>query len=167
MEKEDILKMVGETVAQSSKPVVFKIKPKNRLHRYFMKKGLMKSELIFDIQQITVGNRWRFSSKAIKLPKDTFENGKLNLLKAWEAVHNHTDDFLYIAAVCIQNDDREPSKSLIKNLRRLPEGKFLELLELSLNKSGVINFMKSIVLIIGESVLNVQDLDVIPVKDQE
>lgn len=147
----------GDTITEKSTPVNISIRPKNWIHKILMKKGFMKSERVYDITPILVGNRKRVSAIAVRLPKDTFENGKLNLVKAWQAINDHTDDFLTVVAICIENRKQEPSKELINKLRWMPDEEFMKLLDASLTMAGVPNFMKSIVWISGQSVLNVPE----------
>lgn len=157
MQEIDVLSLVGEAVTEKPKDVDINIHPRNWLHKFLMKKGLMKSIKVYEVTPILVGNRERVSSIAVKLPKDTFENGKLNTSKAWEAVNKHTDGFLYVVAVCIENRKSEPSKALIERLRWMPDVEFMKLLDASLTQANVPNFIKSIIWINGQSVLNVQE----------
>lgn len=157
MQEKDILSLVGETITDKSKDVEIKIWPRNWLHKFLIKKGFMKSIKVYEITNILVGNRLRVSSIAVKLPKDTFNNGKLNTAKAWEAVNKHTNDFLYVVAVCIENRKAEPAKALIEKLRWMPDVEFMKLLDASLTMADVPSFMKSIIWINGQSVLNVPE----------
>jgi hypothetical protein len=169
MNIQDTLSLAAETVTEKPKEVPVKIHPKNWLHKFLMKKGFMKSIKIYEISPILVGNRKRVSSIAVKLPKDTFEGGILNTMKGWQAAFDHTDDYLYLVAVCIENKKAEPSKALIEELRWIPDPEFMKLLDASLTMAGLPNFMKSIVWISGQSVLNVPEPEktVIPAKEQD
>jgi len=169
MNIQDTLSLAADIITEKSTEVPIKIRPKNRLHKFLMKKGFMKSIKVYEITPILVGNRLRVSSVAVKLPKDTWEHGKLNLMKAWQATNDHTSGFLYVVAVCIENRKAEPSKALIEELRWMPDEEFMKLLDASLTMAGVPNFMKSIILISGQSVLNVPEPveTVKPAKEQD
>lgn len=169
MDINDILSKAGDAITEKSTPVTIKIRPKNWLHKLLIKKGFMRPEVIYDITPILVGNRERVSSIAVKLPKDTWANGKLNTMKAWQAVNEHTKDFIYVVAVCIENKPSEPSKALIEKLRWMPDDEFMKLLDASLTMANVPSFMRSIIWISGQSVLNVPESipTVKPAKEQD
>lgn len=167
MDEKQILKMVGETLTNKKKPVTIDIPVRNSIHKKLMDWGWLPKTKTYMISPILVGNRYRVSSVAIGLPDDTFDNGVLDFAKAWQAVNDHTEDFIYIVAVCIQNREKEPSNRLLKKLRWINDEDFFKLLDVSLTQAGLPSFMKSIVLIKGQSVLNVPEPAVIPAKEQE
>ncbi|WP_133575170.1 hypothetical protein [Pedobacter metabolipauper] len=169
MNIQDTLSLAADTLTEKTKQVEITIRPKNWLHKYLIKKGFMKSTKIFEITPILVGNRKRVSSIAVRLPKDSWDNGILNTMKAWKAVDDHTDHFIYVVAVCIENRKAEPSKALIEELRWMPDPEFMKLMDASLTMAGLPNFMKSIVWISGQSVLNVPEPEntVKPAKEQD
>jgi len=156
-EKLQALSLVGEVITEKSKSVTIKVKPDNLIEKLLMKIGLMKTERVFEISPILVGNRYRVSSVANKIPEDLFDKGRISETKAWKAVQEYTDYFIYIVAVCIQNNKKEPSKALLKYLRWVEDREFFDLLDKSLTLAGVELFMKSIILIKGQSVLNVPE----------
>lgn len=167
MQEQDILRKVGEALTQKDKTIEIEIKPAGKLQKLLMKKGFLKSKKVFKISPILVGNRYRVSAVAVNLPKDIFQNGKVNLTKAWEAIQKHTDDFIYIVGVCVQNTEKEPSKRLLRSLRWMDDQQFLKILDASLSQAGVTSFMNSIVLISGASVLNVEEPAANPAQEQE
>lgn len=167
MQEKDILSLVASTLTEEAKTIEIDIVPSTWLQKLLIKKGFLKSKKVYSIKPILVGNRYRISSVANRLPGDTFENGKLNLSKAWEAIEAHTEDFIYVVAVCIQNDRNAPSKRLLESLRWMDDKEFLKILDASLSQVGVTSFMNSIILIKGANVLNVQDPDVTPAAEQE
>ncbi|RQO70289.1 hypothetical protein DBR43_19910 [Pedobacter sp. KBW06] len=167
MKEQELLRKVGEALTQKDKTIEIEIKPAGRLQKLLMKKGFLKSKKVFKISPILVGNRYRVSAVAVNLPKDIFQNGKMNLTKAWEAIQKHTDDFIYVVGVCIQNTEKEPSRKLLRSLRWMDDQQFLKILDASLSQAGVTSFMNSIVLISGASVLNVEEPAANPAPEQE
>jgi len=160
-ELNNILAQVGKTVIQQPKTVEVEIRPKNWLQKLLMKKGFLKSKKVFTIYPISVGNRFRISPVALKIPEGLFsknvEEGEL-----WKAIKDHTEDLIYVVAVCIENRRKEPSGALLSFLRSIDDEKFYELLDASLSMAGVPNFTKSIILIRGQNVITAKDADVKP-----
>lgn len=156
-EKLQALAKVARVFTEKSDPVIVPISPSNFLQRILMKVGLMKSRKVFNINPILVGNRFRVSEVANLIPNDLFENGRISETKAWKAIQDHTDHFIYIVAVCIQNNKKEPSKALMDYLRWIDDRQFFELLDKSLSLAGIELFMKSIILMKGANVLNVPE----------
>lgn len=160
-ELNNILAQVGKTVIQQPKTIEVEIRPKNRLQKLLMKKGFLKSKRVFTIYPISVGNRFRISPIALKIPERLFskqvEEGEL-----WKAIKDYTEDLIYVVAVCIENRRKEPSKALLNFLLSIDDEKFYELLDASLSMAGVPNFTKSIILIRGQNVITAKDADVKP-----
>lgn len=158
-ELKNILAQVGKTVIQQPKSVEVEIKPKNWLQKLLMKKGFLKSKKVFTIYPISVGNRFKISPIALKIPEGLFSQ-KVEEGELWKAIKDHTEDLIYVVAVCIENRRREPSKALLNFLRSIDDEKFYELLDASLSMAGVPNFTKSIILIRGQNVITAKDADV-------
>jgi hypothetical protein len=160
-ELNKILAEVGRTVVQQPKTVEVDIRPKNWLQKLLIKKGFLKPNKVFTIYPILVGNRFRISTVALNIPDAIFspnvEEGEI-----WKAIKDHTNDLIYVVAVCIQNNKKEPSKALLDYLRWIDDAKFYELLDASLSMIGVPNFTKSIILIRGQNVISGKDADVTP-----
>lgn len=168
MTELELLQQEGETVTEKSKTITISNRPKNGIEKLLMKIGLMKRERVFEISPILVGNRLRISARAcFDVPENLFVDGILDLEKAWPVIKSRTDDFIYIVAVCIQNNRNEPSKRLLEYLRWTSDEEFFNILDKSLSMAGLKSFMHSIILIKGSSVLNVQEKDVTPVMDPE
>lgn len=160
-ELNNILAQVGKTVIQQPKTVEVDIRPTNWLQKLLMKKGFLESKKVFTIHQISVGNRFKISPIALKIPDGLFSS-KVEEGELWKAINDHTEDLIYVVAVCIQNREKEPSKALLKFLRSIDDAKFYELLDASLSMAGVPNFTKSIILIRGQNVISAKDADVTP-----
>jgi hypothetical protein len=160
-ELKAILAQASKAVIQQRKPIEIDIKPTNWLQKLLMKKGFLKSKRVFEIAPILVGNRYRISGVALKIKAGIFSPGFTNE-ELWKAIQEHTDDLIYVVAVCIQNNKKEPSKGLLNYLRWIDDDKFFELLDASLAMLGVVNFTKSIILIGGQNVITAKDADVTP-----
>jgi hypothetical protein len=167
IEQLESLIKAGEAITEKSELITVIIKPKNWFEKLMMKVGLMKRVKVFEISPILVGNRFRVSTVALKISNDIFTDGKVDVNKCWEAIRLHTDDYLYVVAVCIQNNKNEPSKALIEYLRWLPDNQFFRLLNTSLSMAGLPSFMSSTLLIKGSNVLTAPEKDAIPAKEQE
>lgn len=165
-ELKNILAQAGRTVVQDPKTVDVDIRPKNWLQKLLMKKGFLKSKKVFTIYPVSVGNRHRISSIALKIPDGLFSGG-LDEGEVWKAIQDHTHDLVYAVATCIQNNEKEPSGKLIKYLLTLDDSKFYEMLDASLSMAGVPNFTKSIILIRGSNVISVPELDAINASTPE
>jgi len=167
IEQLEALIKVGEAVTDKSETVTIIIKPTNVFEKLLMKIGLMKQVKVFEISPILVGNRYRVSSIALKITQDIFTDGKIDVNKCWKAIKEHTDDYLYVVALCIQNNKKEPSKALIEYLRWLPDAQFYRLLNASLSMAGIPGFMNSTLLIKGSNVLSVPEKVATPAMEQE
>ncbi len=166
-EKLQALGFAGEVITEKSKSVTIIVRPGNLIEKVLMKIGWMKTERVFEISPILVGNRLRVSALANKIPNNLFENGRISETKAWQAIQDYTDHFIYIVAVCIQNNKKEPSRHLLEYLRWIDDRQFFQLLDKSLSLAGIELFMKSIILIKGASVLNVPEKVAMTVTDRE
>ncbi|WP_316778423.1 hypothetical protein [Pedobacter antarcticus] len=159
---------VGEAYIENAKTVTIQLRPLNRMESLLMKIGLMKRRRVFKIYPILVGNRKRISTRAsFVLPENLFTDGTLDISKAWKVIHERTDDFIYIVALCIQNNKKEPSRHLIDFLTWIDDHQFYNILDQSLSLAGIESFMRSIILIKGSNVLNVQEKVVIPAMELE
>lgn len=155
---------VGEVYTEKSKTVTIELRPLNWTESLLMKIGLMKRQRVFEIYPILVGNRKRISTNAsFVLPENLFIDGELDLEKAWKVINERSDDLVYIVATCIQNNRKEPSKHLIKFLTWIDDQQFYNILDKSLSLAGIESFMRSIILIKGSNVLNVQEKVATPV----
>jgi len=167
IEQLEALIKVGETITDKSETVTLIIKPKNVFEKLLMRIGLRKRIKVFEISPILVGNRYRISSIALRITQDIFTDGKIDINKCWKAIRQHTDDYLYVVALCIQNNKKEPSKALIEYLRWLPDAEFYRLLNASLSMASIPGFMNSTLLIKGSNVLSVPEKVAKPAKDQD
>jgi hypothetical protein len=165
-ELNNILAQVGKAIIQQPRTVEIEIKPKNWLQKLLMKKGFLKSKKVFTIHPILVGNRYRISVRSLKIPDDLF-SGNYGETEIMKAMADHTDDLIYVVAVCIQNNKKEPSKALLQYLRWIDDAKFYDLLDGSLAMLGVTDFIKSIILIKGQNVISAKGADVTPVITPE
>jgi hypothetical protein len=158
-ELNNILAEVGKAIIQEPKTVEIDIKPTTWLQKLLMKKGFLKSKKVFTIDQISVGNRLRVSTRALKIPDGLFS--KFDQGEVHGAIKDYTDDLIYVVAACIENKEKEPSKALMRFLRwETTDAKFYELLDASLSMLNVPNFTKSIILIRGSNVISAKDADV-------
>jgi len=160
-ELNNVLAQAGKAIIQQPKEVEVDVKPKTWLQKILMKKGFLKSKKVFTIYPILVGNRYRISTIALRIPPGIFSKD-VKHEEIWKAIRDHTDDLIYVVAVCIQNNEEEPSKALLNFLRWIDDAKFYELLDSSLSMIGVPNFTKSIILIGGQNVVSAKDADVTP-----
>lgn len=159
---------VGDVYTEKSTSVTINIRPLNWKESLLMKIGLMKRQRVFKIYPILVGNRKRISANAsFVLPENLFNEGKLDIGKAWDVIHARTDDFIYIVATCIQNNRMEPSDHLIDFLTWIDDQEFYKILDKSLSLAGIESFMKSIILTKGSNVLNVRERGVIHAAEQD
>lgn len=159
MTENEILSKAAETFTDKAKIIKVPIEPKNRIEKLMIKMGWKKGYIEYPVRKILYGNRIRIAAKAVRLPVDVFK-GK-NLIEAlMESSLAYNEDLIYIAAVAIQNDRHEPSKTLLDQLRWVDDSVFAEILDKSLNMFDVQSFMKSIALIKGTETILKRDPEI-------
>ncbi|WP_090632206.1 hypothetical protein [Parapedobacter indicus] len=153
----EILSKAAQVFADESLGVIeVPITPRNVLHRLLMKIGIKPRSLNYQMRKISVGNRYRIASRAVKLPAGIIQPG--NVVKSFmEASAVFTDDLIYITAVALQNDRHEPSPQLLDALRWMDDEKCADILDLVLSKMDIQAFMKSIALVVGTENLTEKD----------
>lgn len=83
-------------------------------------------------------------------------------------VHNHRKNIVYLIACCIQNNNKEPKKSLIRFLdNNLNAEQLFELINICLSQMGLMSFLSATVLVKGVNVSFVSDMAAEPVTTQE
>lgn len=165
MPQKNVLSRVGEVITDQSKSLTINIVPANFIHQLLIGMRLMKSTITYKITPILVGNMFRVSTRAVKIPKVLFTQ-EYDIADIHEVADSYKEDLLYILAVCIQNNRDEPSSQLLNSLKWMKQSEFSTLLEYALLELGIRDFMKSIILIRGANVITAKDADVKPAKVQ-
>lgn len=117
----------------------------------FVKKETQRT---FTIHRCRVCNMYRASTVANKLPEitgDVTTQEELNYL-SFPLIKEHKDDLVYLVACLIQNNDKEPKKSLIRfiNTNFTAQTLFDCIVE-TLPQMGLQSFLLSILLVKGVS----------------
>jgi len=133
-------------------PILIPIHPKNRWHAFLQRIGIAKKELCYTLKKIRVGNREKIGLRSENIPND-LNDGKSLINKILELSAKNTSDFIYCAAVALQNDKNEPSEELLDALKWVDDDFLYQILEKSISQIDVENFLKSIVLIKGTTSL--------------
>ncbi|WP_256013108.1 hypothetical protein [Desertivirga xinjiangensis] len=154
MEEKNVLSNASGILTDSaSDRLEFTIEPKTFLDKLLVKLRLKKKQIMsYELRPILVGNRYKIACKALNIPSSILESGIMTAIM--KGSHDHTDDFIYIAAVAIQNDRNEPSKELLEELRWVDDKTLAVLLDKALSTIDVQAFMKSIILILGAEILS-------------
>jgi len=112
MDDKEMLSKVGTVLTDAPIKVTVKIKPKNFIEKFLIKRGIKKGEHEFEISPAVVDTAYLIASRAQKIPESTdghtsFRDEMQKLLV------DHREDYLYIIATAFQNNGKEPSKELI------------------------------------------------------
>lgn len=125
----------------------------------FIKK---EKERTFTIHKCRVCNMYRAATMANKLPEINGEvntQEELNYL-AFPLIEKHKDDLVYLVACLIQNNDKEPKKSLIKFINtNFTSETLLECIIETLPQIGLQSFILSTLLIKGTSAILATETD--------
>ncbi len=149
LDEKSIYAKVASTFSDVSEEVKIPVEPKSSLDRLLVKFGLKKKRhLTYRLRKIRVANRVKIAGRALKLPKGIF-SGKIVLYDLYKTSVDFSDDLVYIAAVCLQNDRNEPTQELLDALGNLEDGELADILDKGLSMIDFPSFLKSIVLIAG------------------
>lgn len=138
----------------TNKPILISVlvKPKSKLHKLLMKLRLSPKSHDFELTPILVGNMYRISAKAVQIPDDVFSRGVIESFMT--SSFSHLDKLIYIVAVGLQNNSKEPSKSLIKLIENEFTAKDIAgVFNAIMSQIDVTNFMNSIISIKGSQIL--------------
>jgi branched-subunit amino acid transport protein AzlD len=117
-------------------------------------------ERTFKIYRIRTCNMYRCADIAHRLPQLEGEITTVQELNAitFPLVRNHKDDFVRLIACCIQNNHKEPRRSLINFLdRNLTADMMFDLVITCLNQIGLQSFFSTAILIKGISAIVARD----------
>jgi hypothetical protein len=108
----------------------------------------------FEIRPMLVGNRYRISTRVEGIPEEVLKTDfvKLLMTPAYITIG------IYCAAVGIQNDEHEPDEELLNIIRyQFDDTDLFHALDKIFKTIAVKDFINSIILMKGTSVLNVQE----------
>lgn len=140
----------------TDKPSVVPIRLKNIrwYERLLIKLNLMSGVKSFTIRPLLAGNRFRIATTVELIPDDILKQGIVKALMN----PKYLKDCIYIIGVGIQNDEYEPSKSLVNFIKyHCNDNDLFRLLDTIFATIPVRSFMNSTILIKGESVLNAME----------
>lgn len=129
------------------------LEPTNIIDRALMKWNLKPRVARYPLRSILYGNRIRIAEKAITLPKDFFKDSEDLLTASFSNTALIKEDLLYIAAVALQNNRREPSKKLISRLKWLDDSTFYRVFDEAVSMLDIQSFLKCIALVQGTEIL--------------
>lgn len=155
MTDQEILSKAANSFINNPKEIKIPIEPKNWIERLLIKKGYKKAFAVYPVRKILNGNRFRIASRAVKFPEDILKGKDLHKM-IFESTIAINDDLIYIAAVAVQNDRNEPSKTLLDQLKWVDDSVFADILDKSLSMIDLPAFIRSIVLIQGTENLLIQ-----------
>jgi hypothetical protein len=151
----EILPKVAEAITERPVNFTIDIKPKNKLHRWAIKRGISPSKRFFEIKPQRVINIYRIAGRAVN-----FDTGKLfqtedRLGTMNDVLTRHGEDIFYIVACAIQNDHREPTEKMIEIVKNEFEMSDIKtVLEITVSNYNIQAFLNSIALIVGVDALN-------------
>lgn len=115
----------------------------------------------FTLHRCRVCNMYRASTIANKLPEligDVTTQEELNGL-AFPLIKEHKDDLVYLVACLIQNNDKEPKKSLIRFINENFTAHILfDCIIETLPQLGLQSFLHSILLVKGTSAIIAKEM---------
>ncbi len=134
--------LTKEVDVLTSKEVIIKIDV--NAHNDKLGGGVNPKEYRFKIRPIVVGNIYRISSRILQIPSDVFDKSLFETFLLTSSAH--LDDLIYIIAVAVQNNHKEPSDELLNIIRWnfTPED-FKLVLEVVLSQIQVESFLSSII----------------------
>lgn len=119
-------------------PILIKLKLKKPIHN-------------FVIKPLLVGNRYRIAARVVLIPDDILQNGIVKALMN----PAYANDCVYAVAVGIQNNEFEPSESLLNLVRyQFNDTDLFNVLDVIFATIPVQDFMNSTILLKGADVLN-------------
>lgn len=148
MQEQDFKKQAVEGVLDLGKTVEIPVPAKNRWQDILQKVGLKKKVLVYTLRKIRVGNRERIAIRMDNLPVQ-LNDGTPFLKKIFSLSKEYTGDFIYCAAVALQNDVNEPKKELLDALKWANDDLLFSILQRGFEEIDAGNFLNSIVLISG------------------
>lgn len=148
MQEKDFAKQAVEGVLDLGKTIEIPVLANNGWQRILQKIGFKKKTLVYTLRKIRVGNRERIAVRMDGLPVQ-LNDGTPFLKKIFSLSKDHTGDFIYSAAVALQNDANEPTEELLYALRWVDDEFLFSILQRSFEEIDAGNFLNSIVLISG------------------
>jgi hypothetical protein len=151
---EEKVLITHSTDILTAKPVFIQIDcyPQNWWERLLVRCQLRPVQKVYELRPILVGNMYRIASVVNQLPADLME-GDLNTAIR-QAVTQHVDKVIYVVAVGLQNNKKEPKKELLATIRNeftaLDMALVMEHIMAQLNLGS---FLHSIVLAKGMNIL--------------
>ena len=126
--------------------------PKNIVDRILKYLRIRKPHHKFILSRLLVGNLQRVAKQAALLPNEMF--GKQGYKPVLNLCDDHLDKLIYMVAVGIQNNRKEPGKKLLRVIREeFSIDDLNQSMHLLVVQMGINSFINCIVLIKGASVL--------------
>lgn len=150
--------------------VLKEITVKSWEYGFFDKLFKRPNKRTFKLYRSRVCNMYRCAEAANKIPDINANIHTMEQLTnvALPLIYNHKDDIIYLIASCIQNNSKEPKKSLIRFINNNMSGEqIFDVLNTCLHVIGLESFLMATALIKGTNVLTAKDTDVSAAKVQD
>jgi hypothetical protein len=160
MEEKDILAQAVDTVTQQADTITVTIKPKHWLHHKLLALGWLPKTKAYRLTPLRSGNRLRVSKAVLRIPGGLVMADKQTMMKDMLTVLvDHLDTVAYVVAVALHNQRQEPDPAFIEEVKwEFSEDELLAIALLVLSRSGVENFMNTIILVRGLDVISQKEM---------
>lgn len=155
--EKEVIALAGESITEKPNEFIIDIKPKTKLHAWLIKRKLMPSKRYFDIRPQRTINIYRISVKAVKMDTGMLFQSIDTVGALIDVLARHGEDIFYIVACVIQNDHREPTKSMIDMVKNEFEMHEIQaVLKIGVNNYNLPAFLNSIALMVGVDALTMK-----------
>lgn len=158
--KEELASLAAQTIVDKPlKEITVRQLEMSWIDKHIRKKPEFRR---FSIYRARVCNMGRCADVANRLPefKPNKDNPYEMIRIAMPLVHNHRLDVLYIVASCIQNNSKEPKKSLIRFIDVNFDSEMLfDVLLICLQSLGLQSFWEASLLIKGQNAITAMEQD--------
>jgi hypothetical protein len=155
MSDNTVLKASAEAILDKTRTITVDVKPQTWFERLAMRMGWMAKQRKFDVKPLCLGSVMRISKLFLDIEDDALKNNLLN--GTYTLINGATPHVIQAVAIGICNSRKEPSKKLLRFIENnFTQEELLCLFQVVYQQMDIQSFLRSIILIKGTNVLQMQ-----------